>query len=146
MNKDVQEQVNNLSMLEQNAQQMAAQRQNFQTQMLEVESAIEEISNSKEAYKIIGNIMVKTEPAKLKEELEAKKGLLNARLKSMEKQEEILKEKSKKLQEEILSKIDSKNINLEESVDSSAAKEKKEPAKAKHANPKKSAETNQHDD
>ena len=63
MNKDVQEKVNNLSMLEQNAQQMAAQRQNFQTQLLEVESAIEEISNSKETYKIIGNIMIKTEPA-----------------------------------------------------------------------------------
>ncbi len=126
MNKDVQEKVNNLSMLEQNAQQMAAQRQNFQTQLLEVESAIEEISNSKETYKIIGNIMIKTEPAKLKEELEAKKGLLNARVKSIEKQEDLLKEKSKKLQEEILSKIESKNVDLEDSINP-VAKENVQP-------------------
>jgi prefoldin beta subunit len=145
MNKDVQEKVNNLSMLEQNAQQMAAQRQNFQTQLMEVESAIEEISNSKDTYKIIGNIMIKTEPAKLKEELEAKKALLNARVKAMEKQEDILREKSKKLQEEILSKMDSKNIDLEESV-SPAREQTKEPAREKHARPKKTAEPNPQDE
>jgi prefoldin beta subunit len=128
MNKDIQEKVNTLSVLGQNAQQLAAQRQQFQTQLLETESALEEIKTAREAYRIIGNIMVKTEPSKLKEDLESRKGLLDARIKSIETQEEALKEKSKKLQEEILSGMNPPKAGPEESV---GAKEQKEKAARK---------------
>ncbi|MFA6072742.1 MAG: prefoldin subunit beta [Candidatus Woesearchaeota archaeon] len=107
MNNEIQEQVNNLSMIEQNMQQLAAQRQSFQGQLIEAESALEEIKVTSETYKIIGSIMVKMSPSKLIEELDEKKKLLEIRIKSIEKQEDLIKEKSKKMQEEILSRIDS---------------------------------------
>jgi prefoldin beta subunit len=106
MNNEIQEQVNNLSMLEQNMQQLAAQRQSFQAQLIEIDSALEEIKDSKETFRIIGSIMVKVEPSKLKEDLNSKKQLLDIRIKSIEKQEDAIKEKSKKLQDEILLKIE----------------------------------------
>ena len=109
MNEETQEKVNDLSMLEQNVQHLAAQRQSFQAQLLEIESAIEELGSSKDAYKIIGSIMVKVEASKLKEELESKKKLIEIRIKSAEKQEELIKEKSKKIQEEIMASINAGN-------------------------------------
>ena len=126
MNEETQEKVNNLSMLEQNGQQLAAQRQSFQTQLLEVESALEELGTSKEAYKIIGSIMVKTDASKLREELESKKKLLEVRIKSVEKQEESLKEKSKKLQEEVMAAINAENTSSSTHSENSSEKIPKE--------------------
>ncbi|MGV8162646.1 MAG: prefoldin subunit beta [Candidatus Nanoarchaeia archaeon] len=125
MNNEIQEQVNNLSMMEQNMQHLSAQRQSFQTQLLEVESALEEIGTAKETYKIIGTIMVKTEPSKLKEELESKKQLLEIRVKSIEKQEDAAKEKAKMLQNEIMSKIDGQKPESEKK-NNKEKKQKKE--------------------
>jgi prefoldin beta subunit len=122
MNEEIQEKINNLSMLEQNAQQLSAQRQSFQSQLLEIESALEELKTSKDAYRIIGSIMVKTDASKLKEELDSKKKLIDVRIVSIEKQEEIAREKAKKLQEEIMNELE--NSKKEES-DKSPAKEKK---------------------
>jgi prefoldin beta subunit len=124
MNEETQEKVNNLSMLEQNVQQLAAQRQSFQTQLIEVESAIEELGTSKDAYKIIGSIMVKVEAEKLKEELESKKSLLNIRIKSVEKQEDMIKEKAKKLQEEVMASINANNASENSKEDNKNSKEK----------------------
>lgn len=113
MNEEIQEKINNLSMLEQNIQQIAAQRQSFQTQIIEIDSALDELSDSKEAYKIIGSIMVKTDSSKLKEELQSKKSLIEIRIKALEKQEDAVKEKSKKLQEEIMLGLNQKEDKKE---------------------------------
>ena len=48
----------------------------------------------------------------------AKKGLLNARIKSMEKQEDIIKEKSKELQSIIIAKIESEKTGKQEIAES----------------------------
>lgn len=125
MNEETQEKVNNLSMLEQNASQLAAQRQAFQTQLIEIESAIDELGDAKDAYKIIGSIMVKTESSKLRAELESKKELLSVRIKSAEKQEELIKQKSKKLQEEIMASINAANSTADAGKESEKPKEKK---------------------
>jgi prefoldin beta subunit len=114
MNEGIQEKINNLSMLEQNTQQLSAQRQQFQTQLLEIESAIDELKNSQDAYKIIGSIMIKTDSAKLQEELLSKKKILDIRISSIEKQEDAAKEKAKKFQEEIMNELEnSKNSKKE---------------------------------
>ena len=70
--------VQKLQLLEQNAQQLLAQRQQFQQSLLEVDSALGELDKTKEAYKIIGNIMVATEKEDLKKDLKQKKKLLNS--------------------------------------------------------------------
>lgn len=107
MNKDVEEKINRLSLLEQNSQQLGAQRNSFQKQLLEVDSALSELGSSTNSYKIIGSIMVKVSSEKLKEDLDSRKGLLSARVKSLEKQEKNIKDKIKSLQEEVLKALES---------------------------------------
>ncbi len=102
MNKDVQAKINQLSMIEQQAQQLSVQKQQFQAQLVETESAEVELDGSGEAYKIIGNIMVLKKKDELKKELSEKKEVLNLRIESFEKQEEKLKEKAEALQKEVM--------------------------------------------
>ena len=100
--------VQKLQLLEQNAQQLLAQRQQFQQSLLEIESALGELDKTKEAYKIIGNIMVATEKEDLKKDLAQKKESMELRIKTLEKQETEVKEKAKKLQEEVLKELEKK--------------------------------------
>lgn len=126
MNEGVQDKINSLSMLEQNTQQLSAQRQSFNSQLLEIESAIEELKNSKESYKIIGSIMVKMDSSKLREELESRKKLIDIRISSIEKQEAAAKEKAKKMQEEIMAELEDSKKSDSEKKEKSRAKGSKE--------------------
>ena len=72
--------------------------------LLEIESALKELEKSDEVYKIIGNIMLSSNKEELKKELENEKNMLNLRIDSMNKQEETIREKMKKLQNEIMAK------------------------------------------
>jgi len=105
MDKELQNKINQLSLMEQNLQNFALQKQQFQAQLMEIESAEKEISTSKEAYKIIGNIMVASNKEKIKKELADKKEILNTRIEAFEKQEVKLKEKAEELQKEVLDEM-----------------------------------------
>lgn len=106
MPKEVDNKVAQLQMLEQNIQNVLMQKQGFQAQLIEIENALEEISNAKgKVYKITGPIMVSLNPEDIKKELNSKKEITELRIKSIEKQEEQLKEKASKIQNEVLSKI-----------------------------------------
>ncbi len=107
MDKATEEKINRLSMLEQNATQLNLQKQTFQSQLIEAESALAEIKTAGEAYKIIGNIMVRADKDGLSKELISKKQLLESRIKSLEKQESSIKEKAKSLQKEIIKEVES---------------------------------------
>lgn len=72
---------------------------------MEVESAEKELSDSKEAYKIISNIMVASDKEKIKKELKDRKEVLKTRIESFEKQEAKLKEKAEELQKEVLDEM-----------------------------------------
>jgi len=104
------EKIEQLSLYEQNLQNLLSQRQNFQTQLVEVQSAIKESQTSKEVYKIIGNIMVLSDSTDITKELEDKQEMLNIRIKSIQKKEEEIKEKSKVLQEEIFQEVKKKDM------------------------------------
>lgn len=84
-------------MLEQNIQNYSRQRQQFELHLKEVESAIAELEDTDESYKIIGNIMVKSSKDKLKKELNDKKRAYDVRIKNLQEQEEKLKKKSDEL-------------------------------------------------
>ena len=101
LNKMDNEKINQLSAYEQNLQTLLSQRQNIHSQILETQSALKEVSNSKESYKIIGNIMVLSNSEELKKELTEKEDMLNIRLKSIQKKEESVKQKAQELQKEI---------------------------------------------
>ncbi|MBI2003965.1 prefoldin subunit beta [Candidatus Pacearchaeota archaeon] len=91
--------------LEQNIQNLFFQKQAFQMELTETHSALREIENSKEdAYKLIGQLMIKVSKSKIIDELSEKDKLLNLRIKNLEKQEKSFSEKLEQLREKILGK------------------------------------------
>ena len=103
--KETQESIGKLQMIEQNVQTLMMQKQQFQAQQFEIDSALKEIEKTDESYKIVGNVMIKADKAGLKEELSKKKEIIDLRLKNIDKQEEQLKKKAETLQKEVMSKM-----------------------------------------
>jgi prefoldin beta subunit len=97
-----QEHLQRLQMLDQGVQQLVAQKQQFQSQLYELESALKEIATAPQAYKIIGSVMVASNKEDLKKDLDSKKELVELRVKTLEKQETQMREKLKQLQDEVL--------------------------------------------
>jgi len=106
INEETQKKIHDMQHLEQHLQQFLIQRQAFQTELMEIESASEALKNSgDEVYKLIGQLLLKTEKKKTEEELVEKKKLLEMRLKAIEKQESNLIEKLEKIREEVISEM-----------------------------------------
>ncbi|MBI3033487.1 prefoldin subunit beta [Candidatus Woesearchaeota archaeon] len=99
------ENLQKLQMHEQNLQQTIMQKQQFQTQLLEAESALSELEKTDVAYKIIGNIMVASSKKDLMASLKEKKEMYELRVKSVEKQENKLKEQAQALRQEIMQQM-----------------------------------------
>lgn len=108
-NKETENKIAQLQMLEQNIQSFLMQKQQFQSQQVEVDNALEELEKAKDkAYKIIGAIMIESDKENLKKDLQNKKEVIDLRVKTVEKQEIQFKEKAEKLQKEVLSGIKEK--------------------------------------
>lgn len=105
VSKETEQKISQLQMFEQSLQSFLGQKQQFQIQLVEIESALNELNNTEKAYKIVGNIMVESGKDELKADLSSKKEMLELRLKTMDKQEAQIREKASKLQAEILKKI-----------------------------------------
>ena len=83
LNKETQQKIQQLQMLEQGFQQILMQKQAFQMELTETENALTEIAKSEDdVYKMVGQIMIKTEKNKIEEELKKKQELLSVRLKT----------------------------------------------------------------
>ena len=109
MDKETEQQIGQLQMIEQSLQSLMLQKQNFQAALLECETAVSEVGKSKgEAYKIVGGIMVSSDKTELTKELNSKADVLKLRIKNIESQEESIGEKAKKLQEEVVGKLKNK--------------------------------------
>ena len=105
LNKEAENKIAKLQMMEQNLQSINLQKQTFQSQLLEIENALSELVNVKEAYKIVGQIMIASKKEDLKTDLDQKKEILDLRVKSLDKQEKDLKDKASSLQSEILKSL-----------------------------------------
>ncbi|MBU2561578.1 MAG: prefoldin subunit beta [Nanoarchaeota archaeon] len=103
--KDVQEKINKLSSMEQSLQSFLAQKQAFQAQLLEIDSALGELKKTSKAYRIVGNVMVVSDKAELTNELEQKKETMELRIKSLDKQESKMREKTSELQSEVMKEM-----------------------------------------
>ena len=84
------EELQEMQILDQNLHNMLLQKQAFQMELSETNSALKEIDKSNEVFKLIGELMLKTDKEKAKEELSTKEKILSMRIKSIEKQEDIL--------------------------------------------------------
>lgn len=102
MNK---ESIKQLQMLEQSLQSVVMQKQQFQSQLIEVESALGELNKSSTAYKIVGNIMISAKKDDLLKDLQSKKELFSARVTILEKQEQKFKEQATSLQQELMKEM-----------------------------------------
>lgn len=91
-----------MSILEQNLQNILYQKQAFELELDETNSSLNELEKTgDEVFKIIGQIMIKTEKSRIKNELLEKQKILDMRIKSFEKQETYLREKLDKIREEL---------------------------------------------
>ena len=100
------EKIQEMQILEQQLQNTILQKQAFQMELAETNSALEELGKSgDEVFKIIGQLMIKSEKSKIKDELENKKKILELRINSFEKQENSLSEKLGNIQEEITKSV-----------------------------------------
>ena len=102
MNKEAEEKISQLQLLEQNMQAFLMQKQQLQIQLSEIESALDELKDTKKAYKIVANIMVESKREDLESDLKNKKEMADLRIKNFEKQEEKIREKIQKIQKEVL--------------------------------------------
>ena len=110
MNEQISEEnarkIQELQMLEQNLQNFLIQKQAFQFEENEIINASEELKTSEgDVYKIVGQIMIKSQKNDLEKELKSKKELIQLRLKNIEKQEGLLREKALKLRDELLKEL-----------------------------------------
>jgi len=106
IDKETQEKIQELQAYEQNFHNILVQKQAFQIELNETENAFSEISKSKnDVFKLVGNIMVKSDKEKLEKELSHKKDMLSLRLKSIEKQEEQLNNELEELRQDVIKKI-----------------------------------------
>jgi len=95
--------IQQMQILEQNLQNLLMQKQAFQMELSETQSASKEIENSgEEVFKIIGQLMIKTDKSKMKQELSNKEKILDLRTKAIEKQENSLIERLDKMREEVM--------------------------------------------
>lgn len=105
MGKEAEQKIQQMQLLEQNLQSFLMQRQQFQAQLAEIDSALKELKTSKKSYKIVGNIMVDSNKDDLEKELKKNKEVIELRIKALQKQEDSLRDKQKKIQKEVLSDI-----------------------------------------
>ena len=99
---DQDQQIQQLSLIEQQLNNLILQRQNFTSQLNEADSALKHVKTKPSAFKIIGNVMVETSSQQLIKELTQKKELLGMRIKNLQKQEEKLQQKAKGIQESVM--------------------------------------------
>ena len=98
--------IQEMQFLEQNLQNLLLQKQAFQIELSETQSALREIESSDdEVFKILGQLMIKTDKSKIKQELLDKEKILTLRLKAIEKQETSLTEQLDTLRTEVMKSI-----------------------------------------
>lgn len=105
ISKETEQQIMQLQILEQNLTTLVAQKQQFQNQLIEIESALKELKGAKKAYKIVGNIMISAKNEDLEKDLNQKKEIAELRIKNFEKQEKALRDKASELQKQVMQKL-----------------------------------------
>jgi len=92
-----------IQFLEQGLQNLLFQKQAFQMELSETKEALSELESSDDqVFKIIGQIMLKTEKSKIKEEISSKIKIFELRINEIEKQESSLAERIEKIRDDSL--------------------------------------------
>tara|TARA_Y100000310_G_scaffold325801_1_gene389849 strand:+ start:1199 stop:1522 length:324 start_codon:yes stop_codon:yes gene_type:complete len=98
-NKDIQK----LQLLEQSMQNVLAQKNTFQTQLTELENALNEVTKSStDPFKIVGGIMIESKKSTVIKDLKDKKEMLTLRVTTLEKQENKTREQIQSMQSDVV--------------------------------------------
>ena len=91
----------NLQTFQQQMQTVLIQKETLNMQNMEIDKALEELNKTEhnDVYKAVGPILIKSTKKELTKELNERKETIELRLKSLQKQENRLKEKLKESQE-----------------------------------------------
>ena len=81
-----------LQLLQQNLQNVMVQKQQFQQELMELESALKELDNTEKSYQIVGKLMIAKDKEVLKKDLLDRQEVVNLRIKSFDQQEKQFKE------------------------------------------------------
>lgn len=93
--KEAQQLLAQAQIYQQQIQAILTQKGVFSLEINEIKKALEELEKTKEttAYKISGPVLIKSDVKEIKKDLKEKLDFLNVKLKNIEKQEAILKDK-----------------------------------------------------
>jgi prefoldin beta subunit len=107
ISKEDQDDIIKFQQTQQQIQILLMQKQNIQMQGAEIEGAMKELEKAKEkdAFEVIGNIMVKKPKKEIMDSLKEKKELMDLRMSTIDKQAEKLNEKAVELQKKLASNI-----------------------------------------
>lgn len=109
IDKETEQKIGQLQLMEQNLQNFLMQKQTFQTQLFEIDNALQELEKSKDkTYKIVGTVMIASKKEDIINELKEKKSVIELRIKSLEKQEKVIKDKATQMQSDIMSQLKKK--------------------------------------
>lgn len=102
---DKESKIQQIQILEQQFQNLLLHKQAFQMELHETRAALSELEKAGEdVFKIIGQLMIKSDREKIKQELEEKEKIINMRIKSLEKQEASLEKQLNSTRTEILNR------------------------------------------
>ena len=96
------EKIAQLQTLEQNVQMIRTQLHSLQSLLLECQTALSSLEGKDDAFKFVGNIMIKEDVSSLVSDLTLKKEQLEKQKASFEQQEKTLVAQKKELETELL--------------------------------------------
>ena len=99
------ENVNQLQLMQQNMQNILMQKQQIESQLTELNSALSEIEKTNKAYKILGKVMIAADKEEVKKELQEKKEVFDLRFKNIVAQEEKFKENIENIQQKVVEEL-----------------------------------------
>lgn len=104
LSPQIQNQIAQLQQVQQQAQAVTGQKVQVEMALNEANMTLEELEKIEDEpiiYQIIGNILVKSDKAKVKEKLSEQKETFELRLKTLERQEERIQKRFSQLQQQI---------------------------------------------
>ncbi len=101
--------VNQLQLLQQNLHSISMQKQQIESQLTELNSALTEIKTTDKSYKILGKMMIAASKEDLSKDLQEKKDVAEIHLKNFASQEDKLKEQMESLQKEVMKELQEEN-------------------------------------
>lgn len=107
LSKEAQEDIIKFQQIQEQIQVLLMQKQNLQLQQAEIEAALKEleVSKEKDAFEVVGNVMIKKPVKEITGSLKEKKELIELRMSTLDKQAEKLSEKAKELQKKLASQL-----------------------------------------